>query len=304
MLVRVVMNWEDTRLFLSVARSGQILAAAKQLGVSQAKLSRRIAALEASLGCKLLIRRSQGCDLTEDGEALLLSLEKVEAEFIKAVGHISSNSAELSGTVKIGTPDGFGIAFLAPKLGLLSNLYPQLKLQLAPVPRSFSLTKREADIAIMVGRPEKLGLKARKLTDYSLGLYASASYLSNRSIPNEVSDLEGHRLIDYAEDMIYSTQLDYSREVWRGWQANVEITSALAQTEAARGGAGIAILHDYIAMNDNNLVRLLPSVSIKRTYWLVYHESLKDIPRVRAVLDFLVSIVEDAGDGFVITPAS
>ena len=226
------MNWEDARLFLAVARSGQILGAANRLGVSQAKLSRRVATLETSLGRKLLIRRTQGCDLTEDGEALVRSLERIEAEFIQSESALLRDGGMLSGTVRIGSPDGFGAAFLAPRLGQLADLHPGLKLQLAPVPRSFALAKREADIAVMVGRPEKGGLVARKLTDYSLGLYAAASYLSRNPPPGSVQDLQAHRLIDYIEDLIYAPTLDYSREVWRGWQANVEISSALAQAEA------------------------------------------------------------------------
>ena len=295
------MNWEDAHLFLAVARAGQILAAANRLGISQAKLSRRIVALEESVGRKLLIRRNQGCDLTEDGEAFLASLERVEAEFIQTERYLKNDSASLSGTVRIGSPDGFGAAFLAPRLARLAQLHPGLKIQLAPVPRSFSLAKREADIAIMVGRPEKQGLAARKLTDYSLGLYAAPVYLSENPAPKSLADLQSHRLIDYVEDLVYSPLLDYSREVWRGWQANVEITSALAQVEAVEGGAGIAILHDYIAADNPNLRRVLPTVSITRAYWLVYHESLRDIPRVRAVLDFLIAIVEEARPDFVLS---
>ncbi len=295
------MNWEDAHLFLAVARSGQILNAANQLGISQAKLSRRVIALEESLGLKLLIRRSQGCDLTEDGEALFQSLERVEAEFIQTESLLSSQGTKLSGTVRIGAPDGFGAAFLAPRLGRFSGLYPELKLQLAPVPRSFSLAKREADIAIMIGRPEKTGLMARKLADYSLGLYAAPSYLAMNPAPLTTSDLKQHQLIDYVEDLIYSPLLDYSREIWRGWQANIEITSALAQAEAVRGGAGIGILHDYIAAKDAGLVRVLPDESVIRTYWLVYHESLRDIPRVRAALDFLIDIVKENDEGFVLS---
>lgn len=296
-------NWENAKLFLVVARAGQILGAAQQLGVSQAKLSRRIAALEESLGTQLLIRRNQGCDLTDHGVLLLESLERVEAEFLNLESSLLESAMHLTGSVRIGAPDGFGAAFLAPRLGRFSQAFPGLTLQLAPVPRSFSLTKREADIAIMIGQPDKPGLKARKLTDYSLGLYAATSYLTGKPELADVTDLKHHQLIDYVDDLIYSPLLDYGREVWRGWRATIEITSALAQTAAAKGGAGIAILHDYIAATDPDLVRVLPEVSIKRSYWLVYHESLKDIPRVRAALDFLIKIVDEEKESFLVDQA-
>ena len=84
-----IMNWEDAHLFLAVARSGQILSAANRLGISQAKLSRRVAALEGSVGQKLIIRRRLGCDLTEAGKMLLDALERVEADFIRVESDLS-----------------------------------------------------------------------------------------------------------------------------------------------------------------------------------------------------------------------
>lgn len=293
------MNWDDARLFLAVARAGQILGAANRLKISQAKLSRRVAALEASVGRKLLIRRTQGCELTENGEMLVEALERVEAEFLQSESRLTQQGAALSGTVRIGAPDGFGAAFLAPRLGRLAEQHPGLKVQLAPVPRSFALAKREADIAVMVGRPERGGLVARKLTDYSLGLYASPVYLQSNPAPKQRSDLKDHQLIDYVEDLLFSPLLDYGAEFWRGWRAQLEISSAHAQAEAARGGAGIAVLHDYIAAGDDRLVRVLPELTVTRAYWLVYHESLRDIPRIRAVSDFLVGIVREAQEAFL-----
>lgn len=296
------MNWEDARLFLSVARSGQILGAASRLGISQAKLSRRVAALEASVGQKLLIRRRLGCDLTEAGKVLMDTLERVEADFVRTESDLSNSATKLSGEVRIGAPDGFSVAFLAPRIGSFCRQNPELKLQLAPVPRSFSLSKREADIAVMVGKPQAQGLIARKLTDYSLGVYASRQYLKDNGTPASTEELRQHHLLDYVQDLIYSPLLDYSREVWKGWQANLEITSALAQVEAVKGGAGIAILHDYIASTEKDLVRILPYNSVHRTYWIVYHENLRDIPRIRSVLDFMIDIVDRSRSDFLLNP--
>ena len=146
----------------------------------------------------------------------------------------------------------------------------------------------------MVGRPKAEGLIARKLTDYTLGLYASGQYLRENGTPTSVDHLRNHQLLDYVEDLVYSPLLNYSKEAWKGWEANLQISSALAQVEAVRGGAGIAILHDYIAIEADAIVRVLPQISIDRTYWIVYHENLRDIPRIRAVLDFIIDIVGEA----------
>ena len=162
------MNWDDARHFLAVAREGQMLGAARRLGVSQAKLSRRVAALEAAVGARLLDRTTRGCTPTDDGRAFLAAAERAEAAMLSAQAVLGLGS-EVSGTVRIGAPDGFGSAFLAPRLGRLRADHPELRLELVPLPQAFSLSAREADLAVMVGRPEGGRLLARHLTDYGLG---------------------------------------------------------------------------------------------------------------------------------------
>lgn len=281
------MNWDDARLFLAVARTGQILAASKRLGVNHATLSRRISALEATLGTRLLIRRTNGCELTSEGEVFLQAAERMETEMLAAQAAVSRIDAAIAGTVRIGAPDGFGVSFLAPRLGALTSHYPDLKIQLVPVPRSFSLSRREADIAITLERPTEGRLVSAKLTDYSLGLYASQAYLSSHAKPDTVDDLKQHRRIGYVEDLLYTASLNYTDEIMRNWDASFEVSSAVGQTEAVRSGAGIGILHNYIARQDAALKRLLPDISIQRTYWTTWHESARDLLRVKTVINWL-----------------
>jgi DNA-binding transcriptional LysR family regulator len=293
------MNWDDCRLFLAVARAGQMLAAARRLGLNQATLSRRIAALEEGVGTKLLIRRPHGCDLTDEGRSLARRLERVEPEMLEAQSDLRQADESVSGTVRIGAPDGFGIAFLAPRLGRLGERHPDLVLQLVPVPRSFSLSEREADIAVMVGRPEVGRLRVRKLTDYTLGLYAASTYLERTGLPESVGELaEGHRLIGYVEDLIDAPGLNYTRDVLRNWRSDLEISSAMGQLAAVRGGGGIGMLHDYLAWPDPALVPVLPEAFVTRAYWLAYHESLKDVRRVQAAARFLAEIVSERRSDF------
>ncbi len=293
------MNWEDGKLLLAVSRQGQMLGAAKRLGLNQATLSRRIAALEAELGTQLVIRHAHGCTLTADGTALVTRLERVESEMLLARADLQQTGTQVSGIVRIGAPDGFGVKFLAPKLALLAEQQKGLTLQLVPVPRSFSLSEREADIAVMVGRPETGRLVARKLTDYTLGLYAAPDYLARFGMPQTLDDLgTGHRLVGHVDDLIYAPGLNYSREFLRHWQSAIEISSAIGQTEAVRGGAGIGVLHDYLALGDKGLVRVLPQTFIARAYWVAMHESLRDVERVRVVARFLAEIVRENQGAF------
>ncbi|MBC2859110.1 LysR family transcriptional regulator [Stappia sp. 28M-7] len=285
------MNWDDTRIFLAVARSGQLLAAARALGVNHATVARRLSALEDDLGVKLVDRRTTGSALTTAGERFLATAERIEAEMLEARAEIGDADVAVSGTVRIGAPDGFGVAFLAPRLGTLTERHPALTLQLVPVPRAVSLSRREADIAITVERPDHGRLVARKLVDYTLGLYASRAYLARAGTPKTAAELKSHALVGYVEDLVYSGALAYAEEIDRAFQPRFEIASALGQTEAVRAGAGIGILHAFIARSDPDLVQVLPERTISRGYWLVLHESVRDLGRVRVVADFISEAV-------------
>lgn len=285
------LNWDDAKYLLAVARSGQMLGAARRLGVNQATLSRRIAALEDAIGVKLVHRRTNGCDLTAEGRMILSRLERIEAEFLDGQAELTGRRGEVAGTVRLGTPDGFGISFLAPRLRSLLDAHPAMNLELVPVPRVFSLSQREADLAVMVGQPEKGRLKARKLTDYTIGLYASRDYLDAMGMPERLEDLNQHRIVGYVDDLIPTAELNYGREVFPNRQPNLAVSSAIGQFEAVRSGAGIGILHDFIAATNDGLVRILPDLIHTRSYWIAWHPALQGTPRVRAVIDFLVELV-------------
>ncbi|TBC71766.1 LysR family transcriptional regulator [Rhizobium leguminosarum] len=285
------MNWDDVRIFLAVARTGQILAASKRLGLNHATLSRRLTSLEEALKTRLFIRRTNGCELTAEGEVFLASAERMETEMLAAQASLGHTDTAIAGTVRVGAPDGFGVSFLAPRMGRLIERHPELKIQLVPVPRSFSLSQREADIAITLERPEQGRLVSSKLTDYTLGLYASRNYLASQGTPGDIDALKAHPRIGYVEDLIFTASLNFSGEVMRSWDASFEISTAIGQTEAVRSGAGIGILHDYIARQYPELQRILPEVSIRRAYWTTYHETARDLMRVRSVADFLQELV-------------
>ncbi len=293
------MDWDDVRMFLAVARAGQLLAASRRLGINHATLGRRMTSLEETLRTRLLVRRTNGCELTPEGEIYFRAAERMEAEMLSAQAATGRIDTTVAGTVRLGAPDGFGVSFLAPRLGRLMQQHPQLKVQLVPVPRSFSLSLREADIAITIERPEQGRLVSQKLTDYTLGLYASRDHVSAHGIPQSIEDLKTHPRIGYVEDLIFSPSLNFTGEVLRDWDASFEISSAIGQTEAVRSGAGIGILHDYIGRQHSELVRILPDISIQRAYWTTYHESSRDLMRIKTLVDFLNMIVHEERSIFV-----
>lgn len=284
------MNWDDMRIFLAVARNGQILGAARSLGLNHATVARRLTALEEALGARLFARKTNGSELSGEGERFLVHAERMESAMLAASQAAGADSL-IDGTVRVGAPDGFGVAFLAPRLGELSERHKGLRIELVPVPRAFSLSRREADIAVTLERPREGRLVARKLTDYRLGLYAAQSYLSAHGTPQALDDLSAHRLVGYVDDLLYTASLNYTDEFLKGWRSSLAVSSAMGQTEAVRAGAGIGILHAFMASRDASLVPVLPEHRLTRSYWTVVHEDLRSIRRVALVADFLAEIV-------------
>lgn len=285
------MDWDDARYFLAVARDGRMLGAARKLGVSQARLSRRIASLEEDLGTTLLERTTRGCRLTEDGRAMFAAAERAEADFLDGLGRLGQQHGEIEGTVRIGAPDGFGSAFLAPRLHHLTTAYPKLHVQLVPMPRTFSLSQREADVAVMVGRPEKGRLRLRRLSDYTLGLYTTEAYLDRAGRPETLADLHDHTLIGYVEDLVHTRELAYNTEFLDDWRSTIEVSTAIGQLQVLLSGAGIGVLHDFMAAEHPELVRLFPERVATRSYWTVWHENMRVTRRVQAVVEMLDTIV-------------
>lgn len=282
-------DWDDLRFFLAVARAGRLTVAARRLGADHATVSRRITALETALKAKLFERRPQGYALTDQGERLLAKAEAMETEALSASSEIGGADLALSGAVRIGAPDGFATMFLAPRLTKLSAAYPELEIQLIAMPRLLSLSKREADIAITLNPPKEGKIVARKLVDSTLGLFASPDYLKSAPPVRTREDLFDHRIVGYIDDLIYTPELDYLDDIVKGLRAHVQSSSVVAQMNAAVAGAGIAVIHHFMAHDEPRLVPVLPDeVRLSRSFWLIVHSDLKDVARVRATVDFLV----------------
>jgi molybdate transport repressor ModE-like protein len=294
------MDWDRIRIFLAVARSGQILGAARQLGVNHATVGRQLSALEEDLGAPLVERQTNGCVLTPAGEVLMRHAERVESELLQAGTRISGGTESLNGTVRVGAPDGLGNYFLSRTLGGLAALHPDLTIQLVPLPRTFSLSRREADIVVTLDRPKQGRLIVRKLTDYSLSVYASADYPGRHGPIRSADDLDGHLFVTHVEDFVYSRALDYAVELGKRMKRHYECGSVVAQMEAVRAGHGIGILHDYAAVQYPELTRLLPELRFTRTYWLMSHPDTHGTRRVGEVYRHITEEVKAAKERFVL----
>lgn len=288
-------DWNDVRAFLAVARSGRLTAAAARLGVDHSTLSRRIAALEHSLKAKIFDRSPSGYTLTDEGRRLLPIGEEMERLAIGAGEAVGGTSTSVAGTVRIGSPEGFGSYFLAPRIARLKAMHPRLTIQLVAAPAVFSLARRDADIVVSVSRPPAGRLTVSKLIDYDLGLYAAPGYL--REAPDIASseDLFKHRFVSYIGELLHFPELDFLQHVAPGGTTSVESSNLVAQLKATVAGAGLCVLPAFLASREDGLVRVLPDeISLTRSLWLTVHQDLAELARVRSAVRFIKDEVEKA----------
>src|SRR5688500_13261356 len=185
-----MLDWNDLRHFLAVARTGSTLAAGRSLRVSQTTAARRVAALEAELGLVLFERRPAGYRLTPAGEALVERAEAVEATASAFADAASTQSREASGTVKLTVDEIYAVTVLAPLLRELHDAHPQIRIDLDTTEEKRDLAAGEADVALrMVDRPTGGGLVGRRLTTDNWTIYCSRDYAEAHGRPRRRREL-------------------------------------------------------------------------------------------------------------------
>jgi DNA-binding transcriptional LysR family regulator len=285
------LNWNDIRVFLAVARVGQVGRAARMLKLDPTTLSRRIKRLEGSLEQTLFERTRDGQTLTEAGEALLAKAEPMEAS-ARQIEDERNPDLGLSGTLRLSVSEGFGSQFLAPYLGDFAQLHPNLTIELVANSGFLSPSRREADIAVMLSRPKAGPVISRKLSDYSLRLYASAEYLERNGTPTKPADLaHGHPLVSYVPDLLYAPELNYLDDFHSGLGAQIRSSSINAQHRLIAEGAGVGVLPCFIAEADERLQPVCGTSLITRSFWIVTHRDTQGLARVRAGKEWLLRSV-------------
>jgi len=284
-----MVDWDTLRYFLEVARTQRASAAARRLGVEHTTVSRRIRALEAELGT-LLFEKSRGAGflLTDDGQRLFVHAEQMESALQSAREALSGVGQAPSGHLRIGATEGFGSYVLTPLAADFQCRYPHVTLDILPVPRFVSLSKREADLAITLDRPQRGPYVCSKLCDYTLRLYGTPGYLAAHPPIQDRADLARHSFIGYVDELVFSDGLRYLEDLLPGSRVVLRSTSVIAQYHAALQGRSLAILPCFIAAQDERLQPVLPDeVAITRSFWMYCHEDLHRLKRVSVLWDFL-----------------
>jgi len=278
------MDWEDLRFFLVLSRCGSLSAAARELEVDHATVGRRIAALEASLGLRLIDRLPRSRPLTEDGAAIAAAAERMEALAEEVLRRSRGASLTLSGAVRVSLPPVLATLCVAPRIETLRRLHPQLKLVLLASPTFAALDRGEADIAIRMSRPEEPDAVARRVGAMRFRLYASRDLAAR---PPEEWEFVG-----FDESLGHLAQQLWLRKVAGGRRLAFEANDLFAQQAAARAGAGAAALPTFMGDEDEALVSLpIESEPPKRDLWLIAYPDLRRSPAVRAVMDFLADCI-------------
>lgn len=288
------MRWDDLQFFLTLARTGLLSAAARQLNVDATTVGRRIRRLERALGGQILfVQGRDGHVLTEAGRRLMTRVEAIEREADAIAGGGEQGSGEeIRGRLRISASEGFGTWLVAYHLGEFASAHRQLAIDLAANTGFLDPSRREADVAILLARPQRGPLIAKKLTDYRLRLYASRDYLAACAPIAASADLLAHPMVGYIPDLLYSPELNYLDEVRPGIEANLRCSSINTQYRLIASAAGVGVLPCFIGDGDPELTRLLPQIVITRSFWLVTHQDSRHLPRNALFVEWLSMLVQ------------
>lgn len=280
-------DWDDLRVFLAVARAESLSRAGRALKIDPATVGRRIARLEEALGARLFTKGPQGYALTDEGERLLAHAERTEQAVEGALDELRGEAGQLTGQIRIGAPDGCSTYLLPQVVADICAANPGLEVQIVALPRVFNLSRREADMAIAVSRPDAGRLTVQKITDYHLHLAASRAYLENHPPIKGMADLKAHSFVGYIADMIFDKELDYLGEVGAG-AVPLASTSVTVQLNWVRLGAGLAVVHDFALPSAPEVVRVLPDqVALTRAFYLIRHADDRRVERLNRFADLL-----------------
>ncbi|WP_406437374.1 LysR family transcriptional regulator [Streptomyces sp. NBC_01613] len=274
---------DDLRYLLALSRTGRLVTAADALGVDHTTVSRRIAALEKSVGLRLIERGRDGWTLTEIGRAVSEYARAIDEAVDRVADTVAGQDApSLHGTVRVSAPDGFGTAVATPALVRVRRQHPQLQVELITATRQLALRPSGFDLALVIGVPSSSHLVTEHLTDYTLGLYASDDYLTRYGRPETVTELREHALIFYIESMLQVGDLDIEHHL-PGMIPAFSSTNVFAQLEATQQGAGIGVLPAFLAQR-TQLRRLLANeIDIRLPITLAVRREAVTHPAVRAV---------------------
>jgi DNA-binding transcriptional LysR family regulator len=290
------MDWDKLKVFHAAADAGSFTHAGEQLNLSQSAVSRQVSALEQELGVSLFHRHARGLILTEQGELLYRTAHDVFLKLEAARAKLTDSRERPHGELRVTTAQGIGNHWLTPRLGEFIDLFPEIRVTLITTDEELDLSMREADVAIRLRQPTQPDLIQRKLFSVHFHAYASPEYLKRFGTPTKFEELDKHRIVLLGGSIVpsYLQNRNWLIEVGRDGkdprQAQITISNILGVLRACQRGLGIALLPDYLVEENGGLVQLFTEEDAPALdAYFVYPEELKNVARVQAFRDFLVS---------------
>jgi DNA-binding transcriptional LysR family regulator len=285
-------DWNDLRHLIAVSRHGSTLAAARELGVNQSTVHRRLVELERRTGLSLVRRQPAGYRLSEMGEALIGEVLAVEAAVGNLERRIGALKLDLKGIVRLTCPEP-----VVPRIaasGLLDRFherYPGLSVEFVTSDRYLDLARGEADVAFRSGEPMDENLVGRKICDSVWAVYASRSYIQRHGRPRSAEDLQTHGLIGFEGIMSDHRAAKWMRTAIPDARIAGRASSMLGAVSAVKAGMGVAPLPTTLGDAEDTLVRVLPPVpELTRAWYVLTTPELRKTPRIAAFVD---SVLDD-----------
>ncbi len=281
------MEWSDVRIFLAIARAGTLGAAARVTGLTQPTMGRRLKALEASVGRVLFQRTSKGFVLTDEGAVVMAHAERMEDEAIALQRQLAGRERQLEGTLRVSCSDWFGLHILAPIVAAFSVRHPKVVVELLTESRQLNLSRREADLVFRIIPFAEAEVVSRKLLRMPYG-----AFVREGTSQPEVGDGAGHRLIIMDEAFGRMPDVKWLTETYPNAAIGARSNSRDVQAKLCADGAGIAVLPLPLAASVHGLMRIdAGEAPPGRDTWVGYHRDLRHLPRLRALLDFIIESV-------------
>lgn len=288
-------DWTDLQHFIALARLGSLSAAARELGVTHATVARRIAALESVLRKELYTLRSGRCVLTAEGERIAALAQPMSEQALALWRGVHGLSAELTGPVRLTATDVFGAHFVVPCVKAFHDLHPGIEIELVIDHRNLSLARRDADIALRLARPQGGDVLARRVGLLTYHFYAARA-------DNRRADPSRLPLIGYDDSSLHTPEAQHCAEYDRARPIALRTNNQVSRIAAVRAGLGAALLPKFVGDALGDVARVDIGIGpLNREIWLLVHNDLKDVPRVRVCCDHLVVAIHEArhrlGDG-------
>jgi len=286
-------DWNDLRYLIAVFRSGGTIAAAKALGVSQSTVHRRLVELERRVGLTLVTRHTAGYRLSELGLALVDQVMAVESAVQTLERKVQALKHDLQGVIRVTCPEPTVPRLVAS--GLLDRFrerYPGLAIEFVTSDRYLDIAKGEADVAFRSGEPVDDTLVGRKICDSVWAIYASKSYVQQYGRPESIADLSNHAMIGFDGIMENHRAAKWLQQAVPDARIVNRSNSMLGTLSAVKAGLGIAPLPTTLGDAEDNLDRVLPIVpELTRSWYLLSHPDLRQMPRVAAFVEHALSDV-------------